>query len=78
MASEVGGIPEQVVEGKTGFLVPVGDAHVMSVRILQLLADEGLRRETGILAAEGAARWFGADRMMREYIQFYRDFLLII
>ena len=29
VATAVGGIPEQIVEGKTGFLVPVGDAGAM-------------------------------------------------
>ena len=62
MASAVGGIPEQVVEGRTGFLVPTGD----------LLADEGLRVRMGRQAAEDAARRFGRERMVGEYLAFYR------
>ena len=34
VASAVGGIPEQVVEGQTGFLVPVGDARAMAERVV--------------------------------------------
>jgi glycosyltransferase involved in cell wall biosynthesis len=43
VASAVVGIPEQVVEGRTGFLVLVGDARAMAERVLDLLADEGIR-----------------------------------
>ena len=72
VASAVGGIPEQVIEGRTGFLVPVGDARAMAGRVLDLLADEGLRVRMGQEAAEDAARRFGLERMVREYLAFYR------
>ncbi len=75
VASTVGGIPEQVVEGKTGFLVPVGDARAMAGRVLDLLEDEELRLQMGRDAAEDAARRFGLERMASEYIAFYRDIL---
>ncbi|MCK8517536.1 glycosyltransferase [Methanoculleus sp. 7T] len=72
VASAVGGIPEQVVEGRTGFLVPVGDARALAERVLDLLADEGLRLRMGRQAAEDAARRFGLERMVGEYLAFYR------
>ena len=72
MASAVGGIPEQVVEGRTGFLVPIGDARAMAGRILDLLVDKGLRLRMGREAAEDAARRFGLERMVGEYLAFYR------
>ncbi len=72
MASAVGGIPEQVVEGRTGFLVPTGDARALAGRVLDLLADEGLRVRMGRQAAEDAARRFGRERMVGEYLAFYR------
>jgi glycosyltransferase involved in cell wall biosynthesis len=72
VASAVGGIPEQVVEGRTGFLVPVGDARALAGRVLDLLADEGLRLRMGRQAAEDAAQRFGLERMVGEYLAFYR------
>ncbi len=75
VASAVGGIPEQILEGKTGHLVPTGDADAMAGQILDLLADDGLRREMGERAAEDAARRFGLERMVGEYYEFYRAIL---
>jgi len=75
VASAVGGIPEQVIEGRTGFLVPVGDARAMAGRVLDLLADEGLRVRMGRQSAEDAARQFGLERMVREYLAFYEAML---
>jgi len=72
VASAVGGIPEQVAVGRTGFLVPVGDAGAMAERVLELLADEGLRLRMGREAAEDAARRFGVERMVGEYLEFYK------
>jgi glycosyltransferase involved in cell wall biosynthesis len=70
VASAVGGIPEQVVEGRTGFLVPVGDARAMAERVLDLLADEGLRLRMGRQAAEDAAWRFGLERMVGSILRF--------
>ena len=75
MASAVGGILEQIVEGRTGFLVPAGDAPALAERVLELLADEGLRLRMGRQAAEDAARRFGLERMVGEYLEFYKGIL---
>jgi glycosyltransferase involved in cell wall biosynthesis len=75
VASPVGGIPEQVAEGRTGFLVPVRDAPAMAERVLDLLADERLRLRMGRLAAGDAARRFGRERMVGEYLAFYDEIL---
>ena len=72
VASAVGGIPEQVVEGKTGFLVPVGDAPALAGRVLDLLEDEERRLQMGWEAAEDATRRFGLKRMVGDYLAFYR------
>lgn len=78
VASAVGGITEQIMEGRTGFLVPVGDARTMAERVLELLEDEELRLRMGREAAEDAARRFGLERMASEYLAFYREHLDII
>ncbi len=47
VATDVGSIDESVIEGKTGFLVPAGDAEQMSERWLEILGDKDLREELG-------------------------------
>jgi glycosyltransferase involved in cell wall biosynthesis len=74
VASAVGGIPEQVVEGRTGFLVPVGDARALAGRVLALLAGEELWVRMGRQAAGDVAR-FGGKRMVGEYLAFYDEIL---
>lgn len=46
-ASNVGGIPDMIVEGKTGLLVSPKDEASLEKKLLALLADPGLCRELG-------------------------------
>jgi L-malate glycosyltransferase len=47
VATRVGGIPELITDGQSGFLVERGDTAAMSARILQLLADRDTQRRMG-------------------------------
>lgn len=47
VASNVGGLPEVVVDGETGFLVPPADVEALSGRLSQLSADPALRQRMG-------------------------------
>lgn len=47
VATDVGGIPEAVVHGETGFLVPPGDHQELTARILALARNIDLRRTMG-------------------------------
>lgn len=47
IASNVGGIPEVLVDGQTGLLVPPGDEDSLASALLRLAADEGARRAMG-------------------------------
>ncbi len=47
IASNVGGISEAIIEGRNGYLVPRGDAEMLSNAIRQLLADKNKRKEMG-------------------------------
>jgi glycosyltransferase involved in cell wall biosynthesis len=73
VASDVGGIPEQVVEGETGHLVPVGDAQAMADAIRGLLADEPRRRSFAFAARRRAEQHFDARRMVDAYLEWYES-----
>ena len=47
VTTSVGGIPEVIREGRTGFMVPAGDASAMGARIEALLGDPDARRAMG-------------------------------
>ena len=47
VASRTGGVPEVVVDGETGFLVPPGDVDALRDRLAALLADRRLARRMG-------------------------------
>ncbi|MCC6456092.1 MAG: glycosyltransferase family 4 protein [Caldilineaceae bacterium] len=48
VATSVGGLPTQVEEGHTGFLVPPGDVEALADRVVQLLQDKALSRQLGL------------------------------
>jgi glycosyltransferase involved in cell wall biosynthesis len=52
VATTVGGLPEVVVDGKTGFLVPPDDATALADAAVRLLGDPGLRAAMGTSARE--------------------------
>jgi colanic acid/amylovoran biosynthesis glycosyltransferase len=50
IGSRVGGIPEGIDDGRTGFLVPERDPTALAQRLQSLLADPALRRSLGTAA----------------------------
>jgi glycosyltransferase involved in cell wall biosynthesis len=75
IATDVGGIREQVEDGVTGFLVPKGDSHAMANRITQLLLDESLRLKMGQAASVIAQQKFSLERQVNEYLSWYTEIL---
>jgi glycosyltransferase involved in cell wall biosynthesis len=76
VATAVGGIPEQVIDGRTGFLVPAGDAEAMARQIVRLLEQESVRRLMA-MEAEGLARErFDLRQQVRAYLDWYDSILL--
>lgn len=60
VASAVSGIPEVVLDGTTGLLVPPGDPEALAGALARLAADPGLRRRLG-----AAARQHAVERLDR-------------
>jgi L-malate glycosyltransferase len=75
IASRVGGIPEVVTDGETGFLSEVGDVEKMSEDAARLLSDATLRREMGKRARESAVERYRTDIVIPKYIAFYERVL---
>ncbi len=75
VATEVGGIPEQVKDGQSGFLVPPADAASMATAVDALLSDDALRRRFSAQAARDAGERFDLNRQAEEYLKWYQEFL---
>ena len=75
IASRVGGIPEVVTDGETGFLSVVGDVEKMAADAANLLANEKLRTEMGKRARESAISRYRTDIVIPQYISFYNQVL---
>lgn len=75
VASRVGGIPETMVEGVTGELVPESDTAALADRVSALLLDDERRERFARAAADHARDHFGLDRMVEDYIALYERIL---
>jgi N-acetyl-alpha-D-glucosaminyl L-malate synthase BshA len=75
IASRVGGIPEVVTDGETGFLSEVGDLEKMAEDAARLLSDITLRREMGKRARDSAVERYRTDIVIPRYLEFYERVL---
>ena len=72
VATDVGGTPEVVEDGVTGFLVPPRSPEQMADRICQLLRDDALRKAFGARAAARAGALFSEQSVLNQYSQLYQ------
>lgn len=75
IASRVGGVPEVVTDGETGFLSEVGDVKKMAEDAARLLTDTELRSKMGKRARESALARYRADIVIPQYIEFYKEII---
>jgi len=71
IATRIGGLPEVVNDGETGFLSDVGDIEKMTSDTLRLLADEDMRRSFGEKGRELAVQRYSTSKIIPQYIAFY-------
>jgi len=75
VATDVDGIPELVVEGQTGCLVPPSDPAGLAQKIGQLLADPKRRMAMGAAGRDRVTREFSVDRMVESTADVYSRLL---
>lgn len=71
VAARSGGIPEVVVDGETGLLVPPGDSDALGAALRRLAGDPALRRRLGEAGKVRARERHGVDAMVRAYEALY-------
>lgn len=70
ISSNIGGLPELNVHGKTGFLCDLGDIDTMAKHAVQILTNDKLRKEMSANARERAEE-FELSRVVSLYENYY-------
>jgi len=74
VATDIAGIPEQVEDGESGYLIPTGDAAALAGRLNKLLADSQLRDRLGERGYERSEQ-FSVEAMVNATADLYEELL---
>jgi len=69
VATDVGGIPLQVLDGQTGYLVDSGDYDTAADRVIELLEDEALRGQLGERGHAHVQEHFLMPRLLLDWLR---------
>jgi glycosyltransferase involved in cell wall biosynthesis len=72
IGSRVGGIPQFVEDGRTGFLFPPGDDAELADRIGRLASDPDACRRMGLAGRSVMVERFSPEKRLGEYLDLYR------
>jgi N-acetyl-alpha-D-glucosaminyl L-malate synthase BshA len=75
ISSDIGGLPEVNVDGKTGYIVKMGDVDILAERMKTLLTDEPLRAQMGKNALDHALSNFTKEQIVPMYEAAYEKAL---
>ena len=75
IATSAGGLPELVIDGENGYLLPVGDVDAMADRAVEILSDDALRKRMGTLGRQLAVERFNVTNVVPRYRQFYEKII---
>jgi len=75
VSTPIGGIPEAITDGETGFLIRPGDVEALVHRITLLLQNRSLRKQMGAKAREKALNQFDVRSVIRRLLGIYDELL---
>ena len=73
VTSDAGGLPENVEDGVTGFVVPRRDSKAIATRLLELAKDTALRQRMGAAGRARALGRFDLDRQAEAFVRLYTE-----
>jgi glycosyltransferase involved in cell wall biosynthesis len=76
IASRVGGIPEIIVDGQTGILVPPGNAEALRLALASLLENRAMREKMGIEGRKRVEQRFSIEKNVRQTEYIYERLLM--
>ncbi len=74
VGTEVGGIPEQIENGRNGLLVPVNDAHALAYALEKLILDPSFRYNLARAGQEKAKRAYSLTRVIKQLVKVYEHY----
>ncbi len=75
LATKVGGIPEVLDNGKSGYLLKVGDINGFAKKLRMLEKNPKTAQKLGQKAKTRAASKFSAQKIVRQYLSYYQKIL---
>jgi N-acetyl-alpha-D-glucosaminyl L-malate synthase BshA len=75
IATDIGGLPEVITHGETGYLFPVGDIANMAAHAVALLTDPARHQLFRAQARKRAEQCFSAEEIIPQYEVFYEELL---
>jgi glycosyltransferase involved in cell wall biosynthesis len=75
VSTQCGGPETSVLDGETGFLVPIGDSRAFADRLVRLLSDRGMRSRMGHAARAHVERTFSLQRTGERFLRAYDQLL---
>jgi len=73
VATRVNGVPEVVVDGVTGLLVPPGNPDALAEAILKLLQNPEMARDMGIAGRKRVQKHFNLDKLHEQVFALYEE-----
>jgi len=70
VSTRVGGVPEVVIDGKTGFIVETATREVLGESIIQIFSNENFN-EFGVLSKKVARERFAVSEMAKRTVEMY-------
>ena len=75
IGSNVGGIPDIITDGETGFLVNEKDVNGLSMKINELIEDEAIRQKVGFAGFKLVKERFSWDNVSKLHLTLYRSII---
>ena len=75
VGARVGGLPEVVLHGETGYLLPVGEVRAMADAAIELLSDDAKHARFAEASRERAASEFDRQKIIPQYEALYQRLL---
>lgn len=73
VATAVGGIPEVVADGETGYLVPPHRPELLAGRVCELLAKPDQQTQMGAAGHQRAVKMFSAESHAAKMLEIYKS-----